>query len=178
MIEISLLPFQSNVSYITLDEQNQAQRLKKQIKCSMDILTIICGSNVICSGSLDNTIRFWDIRTNKNELHMIQGDEKEYYEVICLKFIELKKKEKTKNKIKVILNSFDLIERNVKQIMLKACAKMFEKVTIIFFFTNKVKCFSFALVVKKFDSKHKSSLVNKKRRLMLLIPSLIGLFIK
>ncbi|ETO02679.1 hypothetical protein RFI_34734, partial [Reticulomyxa filosa] len=37
----------------------------------------IGNSNVICSGSIDNTIRFWDIRSNKNELHMIKGDEKE-----------------------------------------------------------------------------------------------------
>ncbi|ETO08506.1 serine/threonine protein kinase [Reticulomyxa filosa] len=29
-------------------------------------------SNVICSGSGDNTIRFWDIRSNKEELHMIK----------------------------------------------------------------------------------------------------------
>ncbi|ETO35120.1 hypothetical protein RFI_01954 [Reticulomyxa filosa] len=44
--------------------------------------------NVICSGSEDNTIRFWDIRSNKNELHVIKGDEG----IICLKFISLKKK--------------------------------------------------------------------------------------
>ncbi|ETN98012.1 WD-40 repeat protein [Reticulomyxa filosa] len=57
----------------------------------------ICNSNVICSGSRDNTIRFWDIRSNKNELYMIKGDEKEDFGIICLKFISLKKKEKTKN---------------------------------------------------------------------------------
>ncbi|ETO34210.1 WD-40 repeat protein [Reticulomyxa filosa] len=44
-------------------------------------------SNVICSGSLDNTIRFWDIRSNKSELYVI----KVYEEIACLKFIELKK---------------------------------------------------------------------------------------
>ncbi|ETO16095.1 WD-repeat protein [Reticulomyxa filosa] len=33
-------------------------------------------SNVICSGSVDNTIRFWDIRSNKNKLQAIKGDEK------------------------------------------------------------------------------------------------------
>ncbi|ETO09199.1 G-protein beta WD-40 repeats containing protein, partial [Reticulomyxa filosa] len=47
-------------------------------------------SNVICSGSRDNTIRFWDIRSNKNELHMIKGDSG----IKCLKFIQLKKNEK------------------------------------------------------------------------------------
>ncbi|ETO11613.1 G-protein beta WD-40 repeats containing protein, partial [Reticulomyxa filosa] len=54
-------------------------------------------SNVICSGSEDNTIRFCDIRSNKNELYMIKGDEKEDNGIMCFKFIELKKKDKTKN---------------------------------------------------------------------------------
>ncbi|ETO05125.1 WD-40 repeat protein, partial [Reticulomyxa filosa] len=49
-------------------------------------------SSVICSGSLDNTIRFWDIRSNKNELYVIEGD-KEDNGIFCLKFISLKKKE-------------------------------------------------------------------------------------
>ncbi|ETO14395.1 WD-40 repeat-containing protein [Reticulomyxa filosa] len=30
-------------------------------------------SNVICSGSCDNTIQFWDIRSNKNQLYIIKG---------------------------------------------------------------------------------------------------------
>ncbi|ETO34503.1 WD repeat-containing protein, partial [Reticulomyxa filosa] len=45
-------------------------------------------SNVICSGSDDKTIRFWDIRSNKNELYVINTNKK----VLCLKFIELKKR--------------------------------------------------------------------------------------
>ncbi|ETO07182.1 WD-40 repeat protein [Reticulomyxa filosa] len=57
-------------------------------------------SNVICSGSDDNTIRFWDIRSNKNELYNIEGDEDDG--IICLKFIVLKKKEKTKNITKTL----------------------------------------------------------------------------
>ncbi|ETO35985.1 hypothetical protein RFI_01077, partial [Reticulomyxa filosa] len=54
-------------------------------------------SNMICSGSIDNTIRFWDIRSNKNELYMIKGDEKEDDGIYCLKFIVLKKKKETNN---------------------------------------------------------------------------------
>ncbi|ETO06885.1 G-protein beta WD-40 repeats containing protein [Reticulomyxa filosa] len=45
-------------------------------------------SNVICSGSEDNTIRFWDVRSNKNQLYMMEIGEI----VSRLKFIELKKK--------------------------------------------------------------------------------------
>ncbi|ETN98315.1 hypothetical protein RFI_39195 [Reticulomyxa filosa] len=55
-------------------------------------------SNVICSGSMDNTIRFWDIRSNKNELYAIKGEEKkENSGIICLKFLQLKKNKKRKN---------------------------------------------------------------------------------
>ncbi|ETO07736.1 hypothetical protein RFI_29651 [Reticulomyxa filosa] len=57
----------------------------------------IGNSNVICSGSSDNTIRFWDIRSDKNELFMIKGDEKKDNGIVCLKFIVLKNKDKTKN---------------------------------------------------------------------------------
>ncbi|ETO04371.1 hypothetical protein RFI_33026 [Reticulomyxa filosa] len=48
----------------------------------------IGNSNVICSGSIDNTIRFWDIRSIKKELHVTKVDS----HVLCLKFMELKKK--------------------------------------------------------------------------------------
>ncbi|ETO00111.1 WD repeat-containing protein, partial [Reticulomyxa filosa] len=49
-------------------------------------------SNVICSGSRDNTIRFWDIRSNKNELHIIKGDSA----IKCLKFKNSNKSNKNK----------------------------------------------------------------------------------
>ncbi|ETO15519.1 hypothetical protein RFI_21846 [Reticulomyxa filosa] len=51
-----------------------------------------CSSNIICSGSLDNTIRFWDIRSNKNELYIINGDQGGNG-IHCLKFLQLQKKE-------------------------------------------------------------------------------------
>ncbi|ETO34837.1 hypothetical protein RFI_02251, partial [Reticulomyxa filosa] len=49
-------------------------------------------SNVICSGSLDNTIRFWDIRSNKTELYAIKGGDEENNGILCFKFLQLKKK--------------------------------------------------------------------------------------
>ncbi|ETO25336.1 hypothetical protein RFI_11801, partial [Reticulomyxa filosa] len=52
----------------------------------------IGNSNVICSGSLDNTIRFWDIRSNKKELCSMEEDCAEYDKIVCLKFVLLKKK--------------------------------------------------------------------------------------
>ncbi|ETO33641.1 hypothetical protein RFI_03461, partial [Reticulomyxa filosa] len=60
-------------------------------------------NNSICNSNKYNTIRFWDIRSNRNELYMIKGDEKEDNGILCLKFILLKKKEKTKN-VKYDLN--------------------------------------------------------------------------
>ncbi|ETO33729.1 G-protein beta WD-40 repeats containing protein, partial [Reticulomyxa filosa] len=41
-------------------------------------------SKVICSGLRDGTIRFWDIRSNKNELYVINGN-KEDGRVCCIK---------------------------------------------------------------------------------------------
>ncbi|ETO15138.1 WD-repeat protein, partial [Reticulomyxa filosa] len=54
-------------------------------------------SNIICSGSRDNTIRFWDIRSNKKELHVIKEDKNEDNEILCFKFLLLKRNEKKKN---------------------------------------------------------------------------------
>ncbi|ETO11712.1 hypothetical protein RFI_25665 [Reticulomyxa filosa] len=56
-----------------------------------------CGnSNVICSGSSDGTIQFWDIRSNKEKLYVINGDI-ENFGVYCLKFVQFKKKGKIIN---------------------------------------------------------------------------------
>ncbi|ETN98945.1 hypothetical protein RFI_38542, partial [Reticulomyxa filosa] len=53
----------------------------------------IGNSNVIYSGSGDNTIRFWDVRLNKKELYVIEGSDKDD-EILCLKVVSLKKKSK------------------------------------------------------------------------------------
>ncbi|ETO32188.1 hypothetical protein RFI_04928 [Reticulomyxa filosa] len=53
-------------------------------------------SNVICSGSIDNTIRFWDIRSNKGELYVIKGYDSDHG-ISCFKFISLGENKKTNN---------------------------------------------------------------------------------
>ncbi|ETO12255.1 WD-40 repeat protein [Reticulomyxa filosa] len=58
--------------------------------------TSMVNANIICSGSNDNTIRFWDIRTNK-QLHLIKGNDNGDSGIISLKCAQLKNKEK-KNK--------------------------------------------------------------------------------
>ncbi|ETO24900.1 WD repeat-containing protein [Reticulomyxa filosa] len=62
-----------------------------------------CSSNVICSGSIDNTIRFWDIRSNKSELHVINGNKDEENGILCIKFLQLKTTEKVIVIIPVVL---------------------------------------------------------------------------
>ncbi|ETO01094.1 hypothetical protein RFI_36346 [Reticulomyxa filosa] len=51
-------------------------------------------SNVICSGSDDNTICFWDIRSNKDVLYVIKGNDEEDIGIISLKFLQLTNTEK------------------------------------------------------------------------------------
>ncbi|ETO02487.1 hypothetical protein RFI_34943, partial [Reticulomyxa filosa] len=45
-------------------------------------------SSVICSGSWDNTIRFWDIRSNKKELYVMK--ESDHNGILYLKFITIR----------------------------------------------------------------------------------------
>ncbi|ETO29365.1 WD repeat-containing protein [Reticulomyxa filosa] len=44
-------------------------------------------SNVICSGSKDNTIRFWDIRSNKKQLYVVKETHGDNIGIVCLKFL-------------------------------------------------------------------------------------------
>ncbi|ETO35055.1 hypothetical protein RFI_02019 [Reticulomyxa filosa] len=48
----------------------------------------ILNSNVICSGSEDNTIRFWDIRTNR-KFYKIKGDDEKDGGIRCIEFVAL-----------------------------------------------------------------------------------------
>ncbi|ETO10624.1 hypothetical protein RFI_26753, partial [Reticulomyxa filosa] len=75
--------------------------------------------NVICSGSLDSTIRFWDIQSNKNELYVIKGDKNKDGGIFCLKFLPLKKK-KRKMKMKKIIT------------MVSTCVMVRAKVQFVF----------------------------------------------
>ncbi|ETO16710.1 hypothetical protein RFI_20630 [Reticulomyxa filosa] len=75
-------------------------------------------SNVICSGSVGETIRFWDIRSNKNELYVMKDDIS-----LCLKFMELKKKVNN-NKQKSNDNCVNLYYGSIKgpiYILTKVC---------------------------------------------------------
>ncbi|ETO33918.1 WD-repeat protein, partial [Reticulomyxa filosa] len=55
---------------------------------TVDNFDIGGSSNVICSASVDCTIRFWDIRSNKSELYAFNEQRNG---VFCLKFLQLKK---------------------------------------------------------------------------------------
>ncbi|ETO22410.1 WD-40 repeat protein [Reticulomyxa filosa] len=130
--------------------------------------------NTILSGSLDESVRLWDIRSGKqiqvfnghtdyvvaveyspfviknsiNQLYVIEGNDEEDGVIFCLKFIRLKKKDKTKNityglnmdslffveqemkKSKLILNLFDLIEYKLKNVFI-LCLMFFKELKSI-----------------------------------------------
>ncbi|ETO05854.1 hypothetical protein RFI_31543 [Reticulomyxa filosa] len=85
-------------------EQIQMFNGRKDWICAIEYLPFVvknmkigCNANVICFGE-DNTIRFWDIRSNKNEIYVIKGNHKEDNGIRCLKFMSLKKKSKNNEK--------------------------------------------------------------------------------
>ncbi|ETO34328.1 WD-40 repeat protein [Reticulomyxa filosa] len=77
--------------------------------------------NIMCSGSNDNTIRFWDIRSNKKELYVIEGDKRDSG-ILCIKFISLKKKGNKRNyggsvivKFFKFLNKSNLLQYRIRK---------------------------------------------------------------
>ncbi|ETO17417.1 WD-40 repeat protein [Reticulomyxa filosa] len=81
-------------------------------------------ANVICSGSFDNSIRFWDIRTNK-QLHMIKGNDKDFA-IYCLQFSPFRNKET--NNIDYCFDlyfQFDLNQVNLEENSLFFCFNYF-----------------------------------------------------
>ncbi|ETO26806.1 Will die slowly protein [Reticulomyxa filosa] len=98
-------------------------------------------SNIVCSGSYDNTIRFWDIRSNKNELYVIKGNNEECDGISCLKFLQLKKNEKKKkrnNDIDYILLA-DLILNELNEINFFIVQYTLFVSVISFFSIKKIK---------------------------------------
>ncbi|ETO15748.1 hypothetical protein RFI_21616 [Reticulomyxa filosa] len=81
----------------------------------MNNIGLIDGNGyTICSRSCDNTVRFWDIRLNRNQFCVIKGDDGG---IIFLKSLQLKKNEK-KRKINCgVLFKFKYLSLN-KQITL------------------------------------------------------------
>ncbi|ETO16570.1 hypothetical protein RFI_20765 [Reticulomyxa filosa] len=88
---------------VTFDLVNKHISPLLSVEYSPFVIKNINGSsNVICSGSIDNIIRFWDIRLC-NQLHMIKANNEENG-IICLKFFGLKQKENV-NDIKLCYGS-------------------------------------------------------------------------
>ncbi|ETO08317.1 hypothetical protein RFI_29072 [Reticulomyxa filosa] len=76
--------FNGHISYVTAVEYSPFV---------IDNIEVGGSSNVICSGSFDLTIRFWDIRSNKKELCSIKEDDG----IQSLKLFPMKKKSKNNN---------------------------------------------------------------------------------
>ncbi|ETO03215.1 hypothetical protein RFI_34195, partial [Reticulomyxa filosa] len=106
-------------------------------------------SNVICSTSDDNTIRFWDVRSNKKELYLIEGD-KEDNGIICVKFISLKKKLKN-NKQKLSGDYDGNLFYGINKVRFKIIYVNLECCLIYFFLTNKKEQFNYEFMNKLLD---------------------------
>ncbi|ETO25763.1 G-protein beta WD-40 repeats containing protein [Reticulomyxa filosa] len=70
----------------------------------IDNIEVGSSSNVICSGSLDNTIRFWDIRSKKRIIY----DSRDYRKdcgILCIKFLQLKNRKRNNGGINMCYGS-------------------------------------------------------------------------
>ncbi|ETO35438.1 WD-40 repeat protein, partial [Reticulomyxa filosa] len=83
----------------------------------------ILNSNVICSGSEDNTIRFWDIRITR-KFYEVKGDEEDRG-IRCIEFVALKNGERNFNHFSKILSFFNQNETKVNILceIKKECSK-------------------------------------------------------
>ncbi|ETO32480.1 hypothetical protein RFI_04637, partial [Reticulomyxa filosa] len=79
--------FKGHTGYILCVEYSSS-------KCTNHFVGVDC-AHLICSGSSDNTIRFWDVRTNK-QLHVTKGVDDDHG-VVCLQLAKSQNNEKTPN---------------------------------------------------------------------------------
>ncbi|ETO15380.1 G-protein beta WD-40 repeats containing protein, partial [Reticulomyxa filosa] len=89
--------FNRHTSYVTAAEYSPLVVNNAEADCS----------NIICSGSWDNTICFWDIRSNK-ELRVIKGNGENDDGILCLKFLKSKQGEKNSQNTKDSCCGFSL----------------------------------------------------------------------
>ncbi|ETO32271.1 G-protein beta WD-40 repeats containing protein [Reticulomyxa filosa] len=135
-------------------------------------------SNVICSGSLDNTIRFWDVRSRKKELFVVKGDAEEDDGIICLTFLGLKKKVQWRNIFSPIKKQkfFQecLFSLNIKFILLSSDESLLKEISKSFFLFFKQYTFKSSIIYRK--SLEDVKFETKKKKICVFVCSLFLLF--